>query len=275
MAITSILVHLDVDKGATERLETAVALAQDHSARLIGLFVISELGVPSHAHVYVGSELIEAHRHAVAEEAAIAEAAFRERTNRDGIRGEWRAETGDAHRLVPLHARCTDLAVIGQMLSGGSDLLFSRLSETIILGAGRPVIVVPAARAHCTIGKHVMVAWNGTREAARAVHDALPILLKAELTTVLAVNAKDEGLLPCADIATLLAHHGVTVEVAATASSLGVMDVGGALLDWAAANSVDLIVMGAYGHSRAREWVIGGATREILDDMTVPVLMSH
>ena len=277
MAITSILVHLDATESAAERLETAIALARDHTARLVGLFVTPRLDIHGYAEVYmyVGSEVIEAQQRAAAEQAAKAEAAFRERVERDGLAAEWRAEIGDADRLVPLHARYADLAVVGQAPPGGDGPLFSHLCEAVILDAGRPVIVVPAAGAHRAIGKRVMVAWNGTREAARAAHDALPILTRAELVTVLAVNAEDEGHLPCADIATLLAHHGVKVEVAEAESSLGVLGAGSALLAWAGTNGVDLMVMGAYGHSRALEWALGGATREVLDDMTVPVLMSH
>ncbi len=137
--------------------------------------------------------------------------------------------------------------------------------------------MIPYTGTYPRIGRRVLVAWNASREATRAVTDAMPFLEHAGLVTVLTANARTtdmgHGDLPGADIALHLARHGVRAEAAPTHS--GDVDVGEWLLSRAADLEVDLMVMGAYGHSRLRELVMGGATRSILQHMTVPVLFSH
>jgi nucleotide-binding universal stress UspA family protein len=127
------------------------------------------------------------------------------------------------------------------------------------------------------MGRNVLVAWNGSREATRAVNDALPILERAEKVTVLAVNPRkgggDHGDIPSADIALHLARHGVKAEASQTVSNE--LEVGDTILSRLADFGSDLVVMGAYGHSRMRELLMGGVTRELLQHMTVPVLLSH
>ena len=137
--------------------------------------------------------------------------------------------------------------------------------------------MVPYAGEFETIGTRCLLAWDGSREAARAADDAMPLLAKAKLVEVVVINegsnnAAGHGAIPGADIALYLARHGVTAQVNNIASDI---DVGNTMLSHAADTGSDLIVMGAYGHSRVREWIMGGATRMLLDTMTVPVLMSH
>ena len=139
--------------------------------------------------------------------------------------------------------------------------------------SGRPVLVVPYAGRHEGLGSRVLVAWNASREAARAVHDALPLLTRARSVVVLAVDPPDEDHIPGADIAAHLAHHGVHVEARHTVAPD--IEVGDELLNLISDLGADLLVMGAYGRSRWREAVFGGATRHILAHMTVPVLMAH
>jgi nucleotide-binding universal stress UspA family protein len=190
---------------------------------------------------------------------------------------EWRAVEGDSAEVTSVHARYADLTVLGQVdpdhPTGASDL-----PEQVILGSGRPVIVVPYAGTFKTMGQHVMVAWNASREATRAVNDALPILERAARVRVVSVNPEDgpprgHGAVPGADISLHLARHGVRVETeTVNADHVRVDD---ALLSRAFDVGADLIVMGAYGHSRLGEFVLGGATRHILRQITIPVLMSH
>ncbi len=123
------------------------------------------------------------------------------------------------------------------------------------------------------VGRRVLVAWNGSREATRALHDALPVLDRAERVIVLSVDPGDHRHLPGADIATLLARHGVRAEANETSSDD--IEVGDAVLPRAADLGADLLVMGAYGRSHVREWAMGGVTRNLLKHMTLPVLMSH
>jgi len=149
------------------------------------------------------------------------------------------------------------------------------LPEELALGVGRPVLVVPRYGTFETVGQRVLIAWNGSREATRAVNDAIPILKMATKVTVLSVDPEGEPdrRLPGADLALHLARHGIAAEAESTqALDIGVGDV---LLSRAADLGADLIVMGAYGHSRLREMMLGGATRHLLQHMTVPVLMSH
>jgi nucleotide-binding universal stress UspA family protein len=147
------------------------------------------------------------------------------------------------------------------------------LADDVVLAAGAPVVCVPAAGSFETVGGKVLVAWNGSRESARALHDALPILRHARHVIVASVNDVPEGRAGLEEACALLAAHGITAETRRIPA--GEVDVGDALLDAAADFGVDLLVMGCYGHSRAREFVWGGATRSLLRHMTVPVLFSH
>lgn len=274
MAITTVLVHLDTGEATRARLETAIALVRDHGARLIGLHIRPVVDIRSVAQAYVGTNFIAEQERVASETAARIEAEFLDRAERAGVTAEWRCEKGDVYDLVARHARYVDVAIVGQTPPNDPEgLFFLQIPEQVALTAGRPVIVVPYIGGYPEIGKRVVVAWNGSREATRAVHDALPILEKAQRVVVLSIDPGERRHIPGADIAALLARHGVRAEASETSS--GEIRVGDVLLSRAADLSADLIVMGAYGHSRAREWVTGGVTRHLLAHMTVPVLMSH
>jgi len=152
------------------------------------------------------------------------------------------------------------------------------IPEEVAFAAGTPILVTPFSWTPSRIGSRVLVAWNARREAARAVRDALPILCKATSVTVLVVNPEKwaispHGEQPGADIALYLARHGVTVQVeVADSEDAKVCDVVRARAHKAGA---ELIVMGAYGHSRTLELILGGVTRDMFRDMTIPVFMSH
>jgi len=189
------------------------------------------------------------------------------------------ASSGDAFSALSLHARYNDLVVIGQHDPDEDYTQWpdaAAFPELVAMGVGRPVLVVPYAGNFSKVGEHVLVAWDASREATRALTDALPLLKRARRVTVMAVNpekAHRHGAEPGADIALFLARHGVKVE--ATAQSSGGLDVGNFLLSRIADLDVDLLVMGAYGHARLRELMLGGVTQTILSSMTVPVLFSH
>ena len=177
---------------------------------------------------------------------------------------------------VTMHARYADLVVIGQPNPDEGSGVEPGFAHRLVLAAGRPVLAVPYAGEFKTIGKRVLVAWNAGREATRAVTDAIPLLRTADEVTVTAVRpgrTPGHGEVPGADIGLYLSRHGVRVKVAAIEATD--IDVGNELLSRAADRSCDLIVMGAYGHSRVSELVLGGVTRTLFDSMTVPVLMSH
>jgi nucleotide-binding universal stress UspA family protein len=279
MALKDILVHLDGSPASASRLDIAVDLAQRHGAHLVGLFV-AEIALPAGIIGDPGGGaamvLIEQMRQVGLADGAAAETAFRERTRREGLSAEWRMLEGMGTEIVPLHARYADLVILGQRDPEGPDVTGAIL-EAALFGAGRPVLVVPYVGGFVRAGRRVLVAWNASKEAARAVADAMPILAAAENATVLAVNPRrgigGHGEEPAADIALHLARHGVT----AVAEQVVAPAVGDdeALLNAAAEHGADLLVMGAYGHSRLREMVMGGVTRTILRSMTLPVLLSH
>jgi nucleotide-binding universal stress UspA family protein len=151
------------------------------------------------------------------------------------------------------------------------------LPEQVILGCGRPALVIPYIGPPATLGERVVVAWDASREAARAVNDALPLLERAKTVSVVTINPRQQpfghGEEPGADIGLHLARHDVKIEVERVVSRD--IDVANTILSQVANEGADLLVMGAYGHSRLREYVLGGVTRTILAEMTVPVLMSH
>jgi nucleotide-binding universal stress UspA family protein len=194
------------------------------------------------------------------------------------VSAEWREVSEGVEGDAALHARYADLAIVGQLdpdrVEG--NLLWPR-PEQVTLASGRPVLVVPYAGRFDTVGKRVLIGWNASREAARAVNDAMPLLAAAELVTVLTIDPREgpseHGELPGADISLHLARHGVKAQIERTVSTgLGIGEV---LLSRAADLGADLLVTGAYGHSRARELLLGGATRTLLQSMTLPVLISH
>jgi nucleotide-binding universal stress UspA family protein len=282
MALKDILVHLDPSPRAADRLRLAAALARQHDAHLIGLLVVDAM-LPALAMADTGSggplvgQVLDQIRADALQDAARVEAAFGERMRLDGIGGEWRLVEGALPEVVALHARYADLAILGQVDPQTSPPGAAQSVEQVLFAAGRPVLLVPHSGRFETLGRHVLVGWNASREAARAVNDALPILVAAEKVTVLAVNPERRpgahGAEPGADIALHLARHGVKAEVEhMTAPSI---PDGLSLLNRAAELAPDLLVVGAYGHSRLREMALGGVTRTLLREMTVPVLMSH
>ncbi len=276
MAFKDILVYVDAAKMAPICLDVATGLAEAHDAHLTALhvspppFVMGDFGPGGAAEVIRWQEE-QAKR--LAEQAEKEVAAARQRSGR-AI--EWRKASGEIPPTVQLHAHYADLVVVGQgRRDDDESTVADVLPETIVMGSGRPALVVPMYGKFPRLGEQVLVAWNRTREAARAVHDALPILTRAKSVKILEVNPAKEATphLSGVDIATHLARHGVKAEVeAATVSDI---EIGPTILSRAADLGVDLLVMGAYGHSRLREFVRGGATRHLLQHMTVPVLMSH
>jgi nucleotide-binding universal stress UspA family protein len=171
-------------------------------------------------------------------------------------------------------ARFADLAVLAQPgpEDSGAATDFDSPAE-IVMGAGRPVLMVPYAGTFVDAGKRVIAAWNGTRESARALADALPFLVGASEVTVLSVNPDRDDAAMESDLKRWLGVHGIKgkTRIAHTKD----LEVGDVLLSAAADLSADLIVMGAYGRSRLRELILGGATHSIFRHMTAPVLMSH
>ncbi|HTV87582.1 MAG TPA: universal stress protein [Stellaceae bacterium] len=208
--------------------------------------------------------------------AAIIEERFREEVRSQALEGDWhRFGSGEASDLTAL-VRTFDLVVYGQE-SPDWRLPTGFRPEDMIVAGGRPFLVVPYAGRFAAVGRRVLLAWDGTREAARALHDALPLIARAEAATIMTVRAhetdfeSDQPLL--ARVEQHLARHGV--KAAHEESVRGDVPVADLLLSRAADLDADLIVAGAYHHSQFREALLGGVSRDLLDHMTVPVLLSH
>jgi nucleotide-binding universal stress UspA family protein len=279
MSYKSLLVHLDNDRRCDKRIDIAAKLAIDFDARLAGLYLLQQPEIPGYARAEAGVEFLEERRRSW-QQAQVEgmTAKFRDKTGRAGVNGaEFRFDDHWPEEAIALHARYADLLILGQTDPDDTESLMPPgFPGQTMLSSGRPVLFVPYAGDFPTIGSRVLVAWDASREAARAVTDALPFLQRAAKVTVLAVNpAKDgrHGEQPGADIALFLARHGVRVE--ASENHSGEVDVGAWLLSRAFDLQADLIVMGGYGHSRMRELAFGGVTRTLLGEMTAPVLMSH
>ena len=273
----TLLVHYDAGRTAPRRLETAIQVATMSEAHVICLYALDAHPVPSQA--FEAKELIiETQARIRAEQLAAARASYEECMRRAGYtKCEWRDTTEDALSALSVQARYADLVVIGQQNDEWPSGISKELERALPLSTGRPVLVVPYAFEERALGRRVMVAWDASREAARAVRDALPLLSRASQVHVVTVDARatavGHGEEPGADIGLYLARHGVKVTVSRQ-DSAGV-DAGNVLLSRAADLQSDLIVSGAWGHSRLQEFVLGGVTRTLLSSMTVPVLMSH
>lgn len=275
MALKEIVVHQGPDKRSQARLRIAADLAKSHGSRLIGVFV-KPSARDREAWWTSFSESARAEWSAKLDAAnAAAAQEFADLLAREGVEGEWRVIEGNIAEVLTTCARYSDLTVIGQTDPDHPSYPAS-MPDQVVLGAGGPVLVVPYAGNFETVGRRAMVAWNGGREAARAVRDALPLLRRAEVTKVYSLNPTGPEHLAGADISLHLARHGVSAEASRDVLVDGGRsnDVGETMLSAAADFGADLLVMGAYGHSRVREIALGGATQQILRSMTAPVLMS-
>jgi len=278
MSYRTIVVHADRAANAEARIALAAAIASREEAHLVGAAMTGMPRSMLAGRSYEGSGVFLADYLRRAEERVeLALEQFKAMADRLGVQTfEARSSNDDEYAGLCMQARYADLVVLGQAAADDDNegSLLPDLPDYVLLNCGRPVLLVPRTGRFPTIGKRVMVAWNGSVEAAKAVTAALPLLRGAEQVTlaVLGNSADTLGESPGADIALYLARHGVNVEVLRRPEAA---DPGKAILSLAADFNVDLLVMGAYGHSRFREMMLGGATRTILATATLPVLMAH
>jgi len=279
MTYRSIFVHVDDAEPCERRLAVAARLARAYPAELLGAYLVPpEDLTPFASAVMRGDVAREQRREALAAPRA-AEARFRAAAKQAGVTSvNWHAPSGNPVESAVLHARYADLAVIGQPPRDEPTLAFStELANAVVMSCGRPVLFVPYVGEYATVGERVMIAWKDSRESARAVADALPLLKDAKKVFAVAITSdKDDSLgdlLADAQVAAFLRRHEVDATVRRIAAPD--IDAGELLLSQAADFSADLIVMGAYSRPRIAELVWGGVTQVMLASMTVPVLMSH
>lgn len=263
MGYRTILAELTSEPSARTSLPAARQLAGRFEAVLVGFHAIAAPFIPAAweggGSVYLAPELIEAQRDLARGIRDRVEAVFREHCGADS-RAVWREAEGEVAQLLAAAARTADLVITTQ---GGRPTV----SEPLVTAAGVPVLVLPSAPAG-ELGRRVLVGWNGSREATRAAHQALPFLAGAERVFLCALGqAAHDSLEPAT---TMLGRHGVAVEPIPVAAAEGA--AGRALLEQAREHGADLLVVGAYGHSRMREFIFGGATRHLLDQAELPVL---
>jgi nucleotide-binding universal stress UspA family protein len=273
MTYKTILVHVDQSRHAAARIRLAAQLAASQEAHLVGTSMtgISRFIYPDGV-VFIGS-VIDSLRESAQTELQ----KFEESARREGVTFERRLSEDDPAGALVLQARYADLVVLSQTDPDERDSgdVYD-LPEYVMLNTARPVLTIPYAGVFDKVGTHILVAWDGSMEATRAVTNALPFLRRARNVDVVLFNPDAlydvHGQQPGADIALYLARHGVNVNVLQQPTEL---DIGNALLSLAADTGADLLVMGGYGHTRFREVLLGGVTKTILNCMTLPVLFSH
>jgi nucleotide-binding universal stress UspA family protein len=274
MTYKTILVDCDASAKVGHRLAVAVQLAKRHGAHLIGAHVRAPVSPPVFADGTVPMEsVLDAFESAAKSEETVAAAAFNSAVKAAGLSTEWCVAEGYADDVLAQRARYADLLVLGQTDPDAVTRSPPAQPQSVVLASGKPAFVVPHVGVTGEPGKTVMLCWNDSRESARAARDALPFLKQAEKVIVFVVKHASQDASTEGDVKTWLGRHGV---YAITQHDVAPdSDVGGVILSRAADQSVDLIVMGLYGHSRLREMVLGGASRTLLSSMTVPVLMTH
>ena len=278
MLLNDIVVYLEDVEGGQARLDYAAALAAQFKAHLSAVFVADALELHRFSGFASGSGITSMLAHH-GNEVRLAAADFRSHFERvmhdEGLEGEWRISDHVRGEDLMFHARHADLAIVGPADGPARRMTTLSLSEDMIFASGRPTILVPAEWQPARRQDNIVVAWNASAEAARAVAGALPILVHAK--TISVVMVPDAGLPvpervdPAAEIRRHLACHGIEAEMVMLAGR----DAGHAILSYCEEAQADLIVMGAYGHSKLSEAIFGGATRHVLRHAEIPVLLSR
>lgn len=279
MPFKSIAVFVDPSPAGEARTAYAVRMASRHAAHLIGVFAVPSCWGDSPAESFVRGqqavrEIIASHQSSEAAAADAANRSFSACCSREDISFEFRSfrqdDVNDSAALNSLHA---DLVIVGGSQPGG--LPRDRSAEALLLATGVPFLLLPGPWAG-PVAEHVVVAWNASREARRAIADALPLLVGALSVIVLVVDPQKNprhGEEPGADVAHYLTRHGARVVVEQVPSHGD--PVAKIILAHAERHNADLIVVGAYSHARTAEMIFGGVTRSLLRDAAIPLLIAH
>ena len=279
MSIKTILVYLPYEKNAATILEPTLKIAVERGAHIIGLHLTPDLPVYGEFPAEVSDEVIARLQKAGKDAAAGAKRVFDEWVQKSPVSHEWRCFTASyaaGTDLIAQQGRTADLIICGKPSDDMPDA-WNDFSETAIIRSGRPVLIVPGAKPLKTIGEHVVIAWNDTREAARAVFDSLDFLKRAATVRAVTLIEKESqrGAAEAlgADLIANLARHEIKASHDVSYVSSG--STGEAILSRLLKEGCDLLVMGGYSRSRFREMIFGGASRDILRDTSVPTVLSH
>ena len=274
-----ISVHLDHGFDCQRRTQVALALAKRHKAELVGIYASSAPPQYYYGESVLMSKTLSVMRDLQAQNRGAVQNAFLDAAARADVPAVVRAGDSTPSASVALFGRTSDLIIVSQQNREDVEAAHeTEFVEQTLLTAGRPVLVVPSSGDFPVVGERVLYCWDRSREAARALADAAPLLRSASHLVVLtmdegAATRKDEAV-PFEDLATYCIAQGMPAPDHVRRDIKGV-GVGSTILNAAADYSADLIVMGAYGHSKFREWAMGGATASILKSMTVPIMFSH
>ncbi len=272
MTLRRILVHTDDSDLAKNRVAASLTLAQKHDAHLTGAAIEVSPVIPTYAMAHTPTEVYAALAEEQKRRAEVAGEIFGEAVSAAdwSARSDFKSARGDVARTLAHFGRTADLVVISQ---GIEDSDTEEMPDNLILESGAPILVLPKTQqSGKMIGDRILLAWTDSRESARAMRDAMPLLQSSSAVEILSITEADETV-EMSEVARHLAAHGITAETNGQPASD--LPVEAALLNRAFDGGFDTIVCGGYGHSRLRETVLGGVTRGLLRSSPVPVLMSH
>lgn len=276
MHLKNLVVQVDTSNANESRMALALNLAARHDSMLTGCYTVQSINPVIYSSGTALSGVYESALEAIERDTVAAETAFRNRATAKGVDHHWEQAEGSMASNLVTASRYADLTIAGQFDPDDTHGVEPNIAESLAMESGRPALVVPYIGAGEKFWQRVLVAWDGSRESARAVSDAMPFLTEAEHVDILHMhhdNVESRDQSPSHRLADALQRNGVKAH--AEDYHIGDAEVGDALLSRAADLGSGIIVMGAYGHSRLRELVLGGATRDLLRHMTVPVLMAH
>lgn len=273
-----IAIYLSNDAACGRRIDAGMQLAKEHGAEVIGIYPTD-----GSSHYYdqtiIPQDVRKVLRDRQDEFRDSVQKRFLESAEAAGVKAQWRGPRGAADEVLALHARYCDLIIMSKAERVDSvTALIPNLPEAVVMAAGRPVLMIPRAGGIQSIGRRVLYCWDQRREAARAFTDAAPFMRRCDELVIVEIDRDKElfreSELREQDIADFCISLGYPKPKHLLKESEGI-GVGNVILNTASDSGSDLIVMGAYGHSRMRQWVMGGASRTLLSSMTVPVLLAH
>jgi len=279
MQYKNILVYLDRGASNKERINTAISIARANDSQLTGVFVnaIPASSILQRLGIGNGEALMEQQR----VDAQLLLKDFEQMTNEEGVRADTRiieCSEGRAPEKLARLARTFDMSIMRQANPDKPNATFiGELSEEVLFSSGRPVLFMPYIGAHSIPCRSGLIAWDGSKAATRAIHDALPLLEMMEKVIILIIDAdktrRDIATEPGKEISRHLTAHGVNNRI--NCIPKGDLSTSTAILNELANTGADMLIMGGYGTSKLREAMLGGVTRTLFECMTVPVLMSH
>jgi nucleotide-binding universal stress UspA family protein len=276
MTPKTILLCLNEIASNDQAIAAARQLANTFKAHVTGLYVIPAVQIYPVAGMDAPPQIYEGNRVFFEQSRSLVQDKFEKAMTADGLSFGFELVDGSSSQIasdVIGAARSADLVVMVPSQADGGSGVEADLAERVVMEAGRPVLLMPAGKATTLKFDDIVIAWDGGREATRAAFDAAPLLRMAKKVWIFGVDEASRGMEPEADIAKTLSRHGIKTEI--THVSSGGLNTGETLLRAAKDHGAGLLVMGAYGHSRLSEFIFGGATRHMLRNVTMPVLMSH